>query len=308
MATLTIATSRDYSAELLFNIGTLDFNAAATATFSGGQFNNVNISRSLHVEGSTGSNLVVVDTDYRGFNASGWTFAAWLPEDRLVIRGSDFGEMLTGSTKRDTINGGNGADTIKGLGGADIIAGGAGADHLSGGAGADTLSYEGSFAGVRVDLATGTALGGDASGDRFSSFRHLLGSSHADTLSGNNAGNRITGGLGADTLRGRGGADTFVFTSLGDSPAGLESDVIADFSHAQGDLMDLSRIDAVLGGSNDDNFTFIGADGFTAAGQLRGSFLGLFTLVEADVDGDGEADFAIRLDGRHALVEADFVL
>lgn len=306
MAILTISTSQDFSSDLLFNIRTVDFIASASATFGGGQFNNVNISRSLHVDGSTGADAVIVNTDYRGFDASGWTFTAWTAADRLRIQGSDFSETLTGSAKRDIIVGGGGADTIRGRGGADIIAGGAGADRLKGGSGGDTLSYEDSPASVRVDLSNGTATGGDAAGDRYSGFEHLLGSGHADTLSGDAGANRITGGGGADTLRGRGGADTFIYAALAHSAAGA-ADLIADFSQVQGDRIDLSAIDAIAGGE-DDAFIFIGSAAFTVAGQLRSTFTGLNTLIEADNDGDGAADLAILLTGRHTLTAADFIL
>lgn len=307
MAILTISTSRDYTGDLLFNIAIMDFTGAASAMFAGGQFNNVNIRKAPHVDGSAGANEIIVNSDFRGFDASGWTFGSWGLTDRLIIRGSDFGERLTGSARRDTITGGNGSDTIRGLGGADIIEGGAGADQLKGGAGGDTLSYASSPAAVRVDLNSGTALGGDATGDRFSGLEHLQGSSHDDTLSGDSGSNRIEGGGGADILRGRAGADAFIYTTISNSLAEGSVDLIRDFSRAEGDRIDVSAIDAVAGGGND-AFAFIGDAPFTTAGQLRSTIKGLHTLIEADVTGDGTADLAILLSGRVALTAADFIL
>jgi Ca2+-binding RTX toxin-like protein len=46
--------------------------------------------------------------------------------------------------------------------GADTISGGSGADSLAGGAGLDLLDYTASGGAVTVDLALGTASGGDA--------------------------------------------------------------------------------------------------------------------------------------------------
>src|SRR5262249_37288393 len=49
----------------------------------------------------------------------------------------------------------------------------------------------------------------------------------------------ITGGGGADTLTGGGGADKFEYSAVGNSNHSA-FDAITDFSHAQGDKIDLS--------------------------------------------------------------------
>jgi Ca2+-binding RTX toxin-like protein len=51
----------------------------------------------------------------------------------------------------------------------------------------------------------------------------------ADTLTGNDNANRLTGGLGTDVLTGKGANDTFVFYAVSDSPPGAGRDKIADF-------------------------------------------------------------------------------
>jgi len=56
-------------------------------------------------------------------------------------------------------------------------------------------------------------------------------------------------------------------------------------------------------------FTFIGTESFrNVAGELRYQEISGNTFVYGDTNGDGVADFMIRLDGGHALVAGDFVL
>ena len=91
--------------------------------------------------------------------------------------------------------------------GDDLIDGHAGADTISGGAGIDYASYANSAVGVNVNLATGAASGGDATGDQLSGIEVLLGSDYGDTLVGNGAANQLWGYGGNDTLRGGAGDD-----------------------------------------------------------------------------------------------------
>ncbi len=81
-----------------------------------------------------------------GGDAEGDTFASLAIENLI---GSAYGDTLTGDCYDN------------------VLEGGAGADQLNGGDGFDTASYAGSATAVVVDLAAGTASGGDA--DR----RHL---------------------------------------------------------------------------------------------------------------------------------------
>jgi len=181
------------------------------------------------------------------------------------IRGSGFADDLTGDAARnlimagagdDTIDGGAGPDVLYGEAGDDTITGGADGDELYGGAGADVLDggggndwarYDTSPAGVTVNLATGTGLGGDAEGDTLAGIEFLWGSAFADTLTGDGCVNMIRGGGGDDVIRsgggndileGHGGADIFIFG------AGDGIDRIHNF-----DLLgDLIRFDSVISG------------------------------------------------------------
>src|SRR5262249_2237149 len=58
-----------------------------------------------------------------------------------------------------------------------------------------------------------------------------------DTIIGSSGNDSINGGLLGDTLTGNGGSDTFVYSSVADSPGGL-FDTINDFT--SGDKIDLT--------------------------------------------------------------------
>jgi hypothetical protein len=114
-----------------------------------------------------------------------------------------------------------------------------GVNVVNGGGGANTLSYAnlptGPFAntgGVFVSLAlAGQAQSTGVSTDTFSNFQTLIGSPFGDRLEG--------GGSASTTLTGGLGADTFVYRS-GDGAV-----TVTDFSHAQGDRIDLTGFPAL---------------------------------------------------------------
>ena len=117
-------------------------------------------------------------------------------------------ENLTGSTGADKLTGNSGANTLDGGNGSDILAGLGGADKLIGGEGSDTADYSLSAFPVQVNLATGTASGGDAIGDTFISIENLSGSNGFDRLTGNASVNIIKGLGGDDTIEGGASGDT----------------------------------------------------------------------------------------------------
>ena len=187
-------------------------------------------------------------------------------------------------------------------------AAGPGADRLDGGLGSDTASYYTGAAGVTVNLATGTGAGGDAQGDTLVSIENVNGSTGADQITGSALANALNGWAGQDVLRGGGGGDRFVFSAASHSTVGA-ADRITDFSHAQGDRVDLSAIDANSGAAGNQAFSFIGSGAFTHhAGELRTAVSGGVTTIAGDINGDGASDFHIQLTGAIGLVAADFVL
>ncbi|HEX2727096.1 MAG TPA: calcium-binding protein, partial [Beijerinckiaceae bacterium] len=109
-------------------------------------------------------------------------------------------------------------------------------------------------------------------------------------------------GLGRDQMVGSAGADVFDFNALADSVVGANRDVVY-FEHAEGDKIDVSNIDANAAVGGNQAFAFIGGAGFSgAAGQLR--FSG--GVLQGDVNGDGNADFEVRIVG--TLIAGDVIL
>jgi Ca2+-binding RTX toxin-like protein len=228
-------------------------------------------------------------------------------------------ENVSGSQGGDTLAGDAGANMLQGWNGDDVLRGRGGADTLNGGAGIDLASYWGEATGVTVNLATGTGSGGNAAGDTFTAIENVNGSNGGDTLIGSSGANALSGFGGADVLRGStgkdmltggAGADRFSYVAIADSTVGPNADRITDFSHAQGDRIDLSLMDANTGAPGDQAFTFIGNGLYTGvAGQLRFAVTAPgVTTVAGDVDGNGTSDFHIQLTGTIALVAADFIL
>jgi len=194
--------------------------------------------------------------------------------ENLTLRGA-LAQSGTGNELANVLRGTVGDNTLSGLAGIDELYGNDGDDELLGGGGADRLE----------------------------------GGAGRDTISGANGDDQIVGGANKDTLFGGDGADTFFFDD-GEVGGGASSaDIILDFDHAEGDKVHVRQIDANTGAGGDQNFSFIGAAAFTGvAGQLRYLQAGGNTFVEGDTDGDGNADFVIRLDGLHTLAAGDFVL
>ena len=82
-------------------------------------------------------------------------------------------ENLTGNSGSDRLIGDGLANKLDGGAGDDGLAGLGGADRIFGGDGIDTADYSGSDAGVTVELSTGTATGGHATGDTLSSVENV---------------------------------------------------------------------------------------------------------------------------------------
>ena len=159
-----------------------------------------------------------------------------------------------------------------------------------------------------ADLAAGTAQGGYVGSDHLAGIENLEGSRSDDRLAGDDRANALAGGQGADALEGRGGADRFVYGQDYESrPAA--ADRILDFSHKQGDRIDLAAVDAndqVLGNQA---FQFVGQAQFTGAGQIRFFQQDGDTVVEANsTDATAGAEMRIVLDPLVSLQATDFVL
>ncbi|MFC3123592.1 M10 family metallopeptidase C-terminal domain-containing protein [Pseudoroseomonas globiformis] len=137
----------------------------------------------------------------------------------------------------------------------------------TGGAGNDVLA-----GGVANDQLDGGA-GNDV----------LSGNDGDDTLIGGDGDDVLIGGLGADRLIGGAGNDTFRYLDL----AEMAGDVIEDFG--TGDRIDLSALQGVQ---------FIQDASFSRVpGQIRQAG----DTLEVDTDGDGRANFVLRMPGAGQL-------
>ncbi len=160
--------------------------------------------------------------------------------------GTEFDDVIVGSSLRDTITGGGGDDTISGGAGNDILRGNSGRDTLNGDEGNDKL-----FGGLGNDRLYGNSgddiLNGGTGND------NLSGGVGHDELTGGDGDDRLNGGGATageiDTLIGRAGADTFVLgrrngTILyaggqGSRGAGDRA-IIKDFNLGEGDIIELA--------------------------------------------------------------------
>jgi Ca2+-binding RTX toxin-like protein len=138
----------------------------------------------------------------------------------------------------------------------------------------------------------------------------ILGGKENNTFFGDAGADRLQGGLGADKLTGGADADVFILKSAAESTvASSGRDTILDFSHAAGDTIDLHSIDARTTKSGDQAFKFIDSQAFhNVAGELRFQKSSTDTFVYGDVNGDGKADFGIKLTGLISLAASDFIL
>ncbi len=249
-----------------------------------------------HIFGGSGRDIAVLN-----FASIATAFHGSLDKPNLTL--SD-GTILTG-IEAVQITTGAGNDTLT----ASNDALGALANIIHSGVGNDVLTAS----------ANGALLDGGGGSDRLMGAGGadlLYGNSDADTLMGHNGNDTLYGGLGADVLTGGNGADHFAYAIIQDSnPPFVLPDLITDFSHAQGDRIDFSAIDANVITPGIDPFLFIASAAFHhVAGELRFEKVNLagtandHTLVMGDNTGDGNADFTIWLSGLLILTAADFGL
>ncbi|MGV3550232.1 calcium-binding protein [Rhizobium sp.] len=256
------------------------------------------------------------------------------------------GRGFAGGNRHDEVYGGAGNDTMTvytrqsdyfGDGGNDYISSAGYWNNLSGGKGNDTVSYKAQDNdshlkgwGVDIDLGAGFASTGKGREEVLKSFENAEGTSVGDGLVGSSANNKLwglggnddiygmkgndklyggngndylyggngndelNGGKGTDYLEGGAGKDTFIFSAVDEMGKGNKADVIADFE--DGDKIDLSAAGS---------FTYIKGQAFNnVAGELRFED----GVLYGDVDGNGTADFAIKVKDVSMLQDSDLIL
>jgi Ca2+-binding RTX toxin-like protein len=262
--------------------------------------------------------------EIRGGHAEGDTF---ISIENVI--GSQASDTLTGDANANTLDGQNGGDVLAGLGGADTLIGGD--DYM-----ADTADYSASPVAVQVNLQTNVNHYGHAEGDLLFGIEDVVGTGGDDRITGNASDNwlyglngrdtlaggdgmdtlmggigndTLHGGLGWDVLAGQEDADTLVYASADESKyAGYDGGngiLTADrayYFQSGIDKVDLRKVDANPFQSGDQAFVIV--EEFTgAAGQLvitdptdAGDGMEESWLF-ADLDGNGEAEFAIQFLG-----------
>ena len=212
--------------------------------------------------------------------------------DDDVVFGSPVADHRSGGLGRDELYGEAGDDELHGEDGDDDLFGDDGEDQISGGNDDDEL-----YGGKGNDDLSGDAGDDDLSGQQ--GRDDLDGGAGADDLQGGAGADRLIGGLGKDLLAGGAARDVFVFASLRDSGFGSRRDVILDYS-VKKDVLDLQGIDANVKMASDQAFSWIGQDDFSGVrGQLRyvEDPSGNGIVLQADVDGDRQADFELAIQG-----------
>ena len=239
---------------------------------------------------------------------------------KTFISGGAGNDTITGGAGNDTILGGAGNDIIDGAKGNDRIFAGDGDDyvfastnghsHYDGGAGFDTLDFSHAHAGLDINIARGTASGGDLRAD-FTGFEkiigsnfgdHIRGGAEADVIVGGSGDDIIRGGGGADTLTGGGGHDTFVFTKgdvIGRGGVSKGVDSITDFNSKDTiDLHDFFK-GQVVDATNINELVHINS---TAAGNLISVKQGLVYVDVAVLANQHDEFVASQLLSHHMLI------
>lgn len=248
------------------------------------------------VHGDAGDDIVYINPYFPGAYGSvfGGTGKDWANGGSLndEVYGGTGDDYVAGRDGNDQVFGGDGRDSVHGDQGDDILYGGKGNDS-----GAISVPFTSTAEGPPNYGEMEAGLFGGAGNDR------LFGGNGKDALDGGDGDDLVVGGKGQDLLVGGAGNDTFRFKLKDSKPGKAKQDTILDFD--DGDRIDVSPIDAKSGKKGNQGFTFIGDDSFgKKAGELK--YAG--GKVKADVDGDGRADFAIKIAGAPLLTEDHFLL
>ena len=162
-------------------------------------------------------------------------------------------DTLANAEGNDTLRGGPGDDLLYAGGSRAVLNGVSDNDVLDGGTGNDTVTYEGlgaserQLAGVEASLVTGqaTVTGFDTvddpdreepltSTDTLINIENLVGGHDDDTLTGDDAANRLDGAFGDDAISGGNGNDHITGGAGNDTLTGGEGDDVFRFNAVEG--------------------------------------------------------------------------
>jgi len=219
------------------------------------------------VDGGSGNDFISSDGD-------GGTYLGGNGNDLMVSNIGYGWETLDGGTGNDTINHG-----FWGWGGDYIFDMRTG---LTNNYGQKYTNFENVFMGFGNDKVVGTNGNNKMYGLDGNDNLNAMGGN--DTVYGGVGDDIITGGLGKDVLYGEEGADTFKYLFIDGSPNNASRDTIKNFSHNEGDKIDISSIDA--------NVTIAGNQSFKPAQLIWNP--GTHILVANVIGG---ADWSVNLVG-----------
>eukprot|EP00439_Symbiodinium_sp_Y106_P090069 s1_g2605.t1 len=203
-----------------------------------------------------------------------------------TLFGNGGNDTIHGGAGNDTVWGGTGDDQLYGNDGNDELFGGAGADTLDGGAGEDWARYDNSAAGISVDLALGTGVGGDAEGDTLTNIERVLGSAYNDTLSGDSGVNTLRGYDGDDIIRGHDGDDDLYGQDGDDSLYGGDGADSLNGGEGNDWLWGEGGVDVIDGGN--------GFDAVNYSTSSSAVVLNLATNVNTGGDAEGDTYFSVE--------------
>jgi Ca2+-binding RTX toxin-like protein len=215
------------------------------------------------------------------------------------VYGAYHNDTFVGDGKNNMFRGISGTDSFDGKGGVDEISFRWWEDLKQHGAIVDLSKSKGQIIddgfGNTETVKNIEAVGGSQFADKIT-----LGVSNGWAW-GDDGNDRLTAGVGQQWFGGGAGADRFVFASFNALGNGASArDFIDDFSHSQGDRIDLQGVGDLF---------FKGKGAFSGAeGELRYTASSDNTLLSIDLDGDRKTDVQIMLGGKIALVASDFIL
>lgn len=155
-----------------------------------------------------------------------------------VVLGGEGDDSVRGGIGDDEVDGGAGNDVVQGDGGDDLLTGGTGNDLLIGGSGADALdggvggydiaSYEtwlasqppGTASGLIINMLDPALSNGHARDDSYADIEAVRGTNFDDTITGDDLGHVLIGGLGDDLIDGGLLDDTLIGSEGNDSLVG----------------------------------------------------------------------------------------
>ena len=257
-----------------------------------------------------------------------------------TIRGYAGNDYLYGLAGDDVLDGGTGDDVMAGGTGNDIYYIDSMRDVVweFGGEGIDTavMSTIGWFMPAQVENLFMTGPNHYGVGNSLDNV--ITGTVEADTIDGQGGNDTVEGGLGNDRLYGKAGndflfggagqdylngeagkdtlsggmqADTFYWWSTADmgSTAGT-ADIITDFNAADGDIINVTSVDANIYASGDQAFSFIGNTAFHTGvpGEINYVYSGGNTIIQFQTGESPDVEGMIVLQGMHTPQASWFVL